>query len=198
MNRLVILAAGVGLTAGTASAGVLATLNASLNVDNQFTAYVSSDPGAAGTQFLSGGSWPTTYSGSFDITEPGTYYLHIRAEDVGRPAMFIGNFSLSDAQGTFDNGTQSLLTQADGGWQASTTGFGGADVGVVDIGPNGMAPWGNFPAHGSARFIWSTGSPTPLVVYFSTTITVVPSPSSAGLVLSVGALGVFRRRRTTR
>ncbi len=176
-----------------AQAGTI-TLNASMNIDNSFVAYISTDASLAGTQFLSGNSWPTTYNGSFEFTTAGTYYLHIFAHDAGRPAMFIGNFSLSSTDATFANGTQSLLTDAStGDWSAALDGFGGADVGVVDLGANGTAPWGNFVAHGDARFIWATGSPTPLDAYFSTTITVVPAPASG--LAALGVVGCVGRRR---
>lgn len=173
----------------------LVTLSGTATVDNQMTVSISTDPFVAGTTFITGNSWPTLDSGSINLSQAGVYYLHVLGVDVGRPAMFIGSFSLSNTNATFANGTQSLLTSANpGDWSASLTGFGGPDVGIADLGPNGTGPWGNFAPLGSARFIWSTGSPTPLTVYFSTTITVVPAP--AGLAgFGLLALGATRRRR---
>lgn len=182
------------IAAGSALGGVT-TLSASMTADNQFTASISTSAGSAGSAFLSGTNWPSTYSGSTDLSAPGTYYLHIRAEDVGRPAMFIGNFSLSGTDATFANGTQNLLTSINpGDWSAALDTYGGTDVGVVDIGPNGTSPWGNYAAMGDARFIWATGSPTPLVAYFTTVITVVPAPGAASLVL-LGLAAASKRHR---
>jgi MSHA biogenesis protein MshQ len=182
------------LAASAAQAGSI-TLNAAMTVDNSFTAYISTDDSVDGTAFLSGGSWPTIDNGSFEFTAAGTYYLHVFAHDSGRPAMFIGNFSLSSTDAWFSNGTQNLLTDAStGDWTASITGFGGTDVGVVDLGANGAGPWGNFAPLGDARFMWATGDPSPLDAYFSTVITVVPAPASA-LGLIFGGFMAGRRRR---
>lgn len=180
--------------AGPALAGTI-QLSATMTVDNRFTASISTDANTAGTTFLTGTNWPTTYVGNFNFTTAGTYYLHIFAEDLGRPAMFIGNFSLSSTDATFSNGTQQLLTNATSGdWAASLTGYGGADVGVQDLGANGSSPWGTFGSMGAARFIWANGNPTPLTAYFTTVITVVPTPASLG-GLALGGLMAMRRRR---
>ena len=105
-----------------------------------------------------------------------------------------GASSLSDTFGTIVNGTQSLLTDAStDDWNASITGFGGADVGVVDLGANGTAPWGFFAAMGDACFIWADSASD--LVYFSSTITVIPAPSAAALLLSGGLIARRRRRR---
>jgi hypothetical protein len=175
---------------GASSGGV--TLSASMTVDNVFSASISTDPVSAGAEFLSGEHWPTTFNGSVELTTPGTYYLNIRAEDVGRPAMFIGAFSLSSDEAAFANGSQDLLTAATSDWSASLTSFGGPSVDVIDIGPNGTSPWGNFAAMGDARFIWVEGAPSPLVAYFTTVITVVPAP---GALASFAAFGLVSSRR---
>lgn len=183
----------LAVVAGPSLAGPI-QLSATMTVDNGFTASISTDANTAGTTFLTGSSWPTTYVGSFNFTAPGTYYLHILAQDSGRPAMFIGSFALSSTDATFSNGTQQLLTDAStGDWAASLTGFGGADVGVQDLGANGTSPWGTFASMGAARFIWANGNPTPLTAYFTTVITVVPAPASLG-GLALGGLVAMRRR----
>lgn len=190
--RTTTMAVALFSAAGLAQAG-LVTLNATMTVDNSFTAYVSTDDALVGTEFLSGTNWPTTYANSIDLTAPGTYYLHVLAQDAGGREMFIGNFSLSSTDATFANGTQSLLTEAStGAWRASTTGFGGPDVGVVDLGPNGTGPWSFFAAMGAARFVWAPNAPD--VVYFSTTITVVPAPAAAAGLAMVGLVAGRRRR----
>ncbi|MGH7133581.1 MAG: hypothetical protein ACREJO_16750 [Phycisphaerales bacterium] len=191
--RSVVAALAVSSCAAAASADVV--LSASLNVDNQFTAFISSDPDVQGTQFLSGTNWPTTYSANFNFTSAGTYYLQIFGEDLGPPAMFIGSFALSTPDGTFSNGTQALLT---GGlnWMSSPVGFGAPGAPPVVLGPNGSGAWGNIAALGAAEFVWVpvvAGAPTN-VAYFWTTITIVPTPGAASIV-ALGGLVMSRRRR---
>ncbi|HYD00869.1 MAG TPA: hypothetical protein VEB22_06545, partial [Phycisphaerales bacterium] len=142
------------------------TLNASINVDNQFTAFISTSPILAGTEFLTGNSWPTTYSGNFVFPAGGTYYLHVLATDVGRPEMFIGTFSLANAAGsTFANGTTDLLTSPTD-WVVSNTGFGAATTPAMDLGGNGAGPWGNFASQSpAARFLWAPNYTS--TVYFT-------------------------------
>lgn len=182
----------IGLTLPTAAMGEIVTMDTSMTVDNSFSAYISNDANSAGDLFLSGGTWQATDTGSFDFELAGTYYLHVQAVDFGDPEMFIGMFTLSNTNASFSNGTQTLLTGDHGDWTASVTGWGGADVGVQDLGPNGTGPWGNFVAMGDARFIWANS--TSDTVYFSTQITVVPTPSVAGLI-GLGGMTIARRRR---
>ena len=193
LARSVALALSLSACAGVASADVV--LNASVNVDNQFTAFISTNPNVQGTPFLNGNNWPTTFSGNFNFTSAGTYYLQVLAEDTGAPAMFIGSFTLSTPEGTFSNGTQALLT---GGlnWMSSPVGFGAPGAPPVVIGPNGTGPWGNIPALGAAEYVWApfvAGTPTNLG-YFWTTITIVPTPGAASMV-ALGGLVMARRRR---
>lgn len=177
-----------GLLAASAAGQV--TLSAWMTADNAFNASISTDPTAAGSTFLSGTNWPTTYNGSVVLPGPGTYYLQVRAQDAGRPEMLLGRFTLDNALATFGNGTQTLLTGA-AHWTVSHTGFGVAPTVPVVYGPNGMSPWGNFPAMGSAQFIWHPVYQS--TVYFTTQITVVPAPTSLAL-LGIAALGLRRRR----
>ena len=169
------------------------TLNASINVDNQFTAYISTSPTLAGDSFLTGTSWPTTYSGNFIFPTGGTFYLHVLATDLGRPEMFIGTFSLANAAGsTFANGTTSLLTNpAD--WVVSNTGFGAATTPALDLGGNGSGAWGNLPGQApGARFLWAPDYTS--TVYFTTVINVVPGPGAAA-VAGLAGFAFLRRRR---
>lgn len=188
-SSVAVLAASVGF-AGACRADVM--VNATMTVDNLFTAYISTDDTVAGSQFLSGANWPDTFQGSATISAPGTYYLHIAAVDQGPPAMFIGLFTLAGTGATFSNGTQQLLTGVSD-WQVSPTGFGGASTAPVDIGPNGSGPWGNFPLMGAAHYVWAPNSP--LTAFFSATITVTPAPQGAGVLVLAGVLGAARRRR---
>jgi hypothetical protein len=181
----------MALVAGAAVCRADVTLFADMTVDNAFTTYISTSDNVAGTQFLTGNSWPNNVSGSIDLTAPGTYYLHVAAVDQGPPAMFIGLFSLTGTGATFSNGTQQLTTEIID-WRVSATGFGGTSSIPIDIGPNGSGPWGNFPTLSSAHFIWAPDAP--LTAFFSTTITVVPAPAGAGVLALAAIVGVRRRR----
>lgn len=190
--RIDLLTGSIFLAIATNAHATIVSMDASMTVDNSFTAYVSTDPTLNGDQFLTGGSWPTTYSGSYDFDTAGTYYLHVYAHDAGSPEMFIGLFNLTNENATFSNGTQRLITDASDNWAASITGFGGDDVGLSDRGANGTAPWGFYAAMEDARFIWADSARDD--IYFTTIITVVPSPSTLG-ALGLCGLVCSRRRR---
>ena len=169
------------------------TLSASMTVDNTFAAYVSTSATSVGAPFLSGANWPSTFVGSTTLTPLVDNYLHVRATDQGRPEMFIGRFTLSDANFEFVNATQTLHTVASD-WTVSHTGFGVTPVAPLDIGPNGMSPWGNFPAMTSnARFLWHPTYQS--TVYFTATIRalVVPEPTVLGLLAGTGLMMLRRR-----
>lgn len=191
-----VLAAGV---AGASNAALgQATLSARMTADNLFTAYISTDPNSAGTEFLSGNNWPSTSIGSTVITEPGTYYLHVMATDQGRPEMFIADLELGSFgpgwSASFANNAQALLSNAVD-WHVSNSGFGQSYVAPLDLGSNasGGGVWGPRPSiSGNARFLWAPQYTS--TVYFATTLTVVPGPAAAGL-LGLGGLMIARRRR---
>jgi hypothetical protein len=189
--------AGALVLSAVASADIV-TLSAKVNVDNFFEAYLSNSATSLGTQFMSGNSWPTTFTGNVGINLGGTYYLHVRAVDQGAPAMFIGEFTLSNTDGVFvSTGGQSLLTSTTN-FTAST----GANPGDtaqpgVDLGANGTSPWGNMTQIAStARYLWA-GSPqvgANIPVFFTTEIQVVPEPLSFS-ALGAGILVLLRKRR---
>lgn len=182
-------------------------LTATMTVDNQYTVYISTNDSIAGTAFGSNSNWPTAATHTTALTNGVTNYLHIFAEDVGSPEMFIGQFSLDDAQFAFVNGAQSLLTNTSD-WSGSKTGFGVGYGPLVDLGPDGTSPWGNFAAiNDNARFIWSadrsictqTGTDC---TYFSTAIRFigggsgsVPEPGTISLIGVALAGFAFTRRK---
>lgn len=176
-------------------------ITANMTVDDAFVAYISTDDTLTGAQIGSGTSWPTTVNFSMALTPGVTNYLHIVATDYVAPAMFIGDFTLSDTGFSFSNGTQFLVTNTTN-WGVSATGFGGGYSTPVDEGGQGTSPWGSFASiDASARFIWSEIPPCgDCTRYFSTTITPnaitgVPEPSSV-LLLGAGlALFSIGRRR---
>ncbi len=181
----------VALAAGTACAQPI--ISAAMTCDNAFTAYISTDPNTQGTAFLSGNSWGSTYNGSASLDSgAGTYYLHVFAQDFGLPAAMIGSFSLDSTDATFANGTQTLLTNTTD-WQCNTTGWGTAFHAPVDLGVNGVGPWGfKTGIDQNAHWIWDESNAG--TVYFTTSIRVIPAPG-AGLAMIGGLALVARRRR---
>lgn len=163
--------------------------------DDTFTAYVTTNDTAQGTQFVSQvGSWQSGgATGSIALTAGVTNYLHIIAADIfGAPSMLIGQASLNDALFSFGNGTQSILTNTTD-WNVSLTGFGTNYVTPTDLGQNGTGPWQTQNnVNINARRIWS--SQTSGNQYFSIAINPVPEPMT---LVAIGALGtlVLRRKR---
>jgi hypothetical protein len=187
--------AAFSMIAGGASAQ-LAKLNTLINVDNFFSAFISTDPNVLGTSFSSGNNWQQTDAGEFTFTEPGTYYLHVHAVDQGGPRMFIGTMSLTNLLGTaqFSNGNQSLLTGVND-WLVTTT-FGSNAVAPISFAKNGQSgTWGTQVQQSpDAEYIWHPlGTQVP-DVYFTTTITVVPAPGMLALT-GLAPLGLRRSRR---
>lgn len=194
---LAVICAAASLTSNVAYA---TTLTSSLNVDNRFNAYISTDNSVAGTQYSSGTNWPTTVTGAVTLTNGATNYLHILAEDLGGIAMLLGTFSLSDTDFSFANGTQSMLS-GDAGLLVSTTGWSGYGA-TTNLGPNGTSPWGTRGPSAGANYVWSADAQNDNLVYFSTALTynVAAVPVPAGLpllLLGLGALGIARRRKTS-
>jgi len=196
MRASILLAAGTIATfSGVASAQV--TLNAFMTADNAFEASLSTTPFAAGpSNFLTGNNWGATYNASFPINMPGTYYLQVLAQDFGDPAAFIGSFGLLNFQpgwsATFSNGTNALYTNTTD-WNVSDVDFGVVPVAPVGFGADGVSPWGDRPLIDNAALnIWHPSNAN--TVYFTTVITVVPTPGAIAL-LGMGGLVATRRRR---
>lgn len=177
-----------------ATAGLAATANAqiilagSATADNLFRASISTSATTAGDFWFGGNSWPSTFTSSTEITAPGTYYLHVFAQDQGRPEMFIGRFTLT-GQSAFANGTQELLTNATD-WVVSNTGFGENTAAPIVLGPNGSGPWGTFTEMPGANFIWAPEYANGLA-FFTASFTVIPTPATA----AAGLLGLVALRR---
>jgi hypothetical protein len=184
------------------SSAQIVTLSARINVDNQFDAFLSTSATSLGSDpaFLSGNNWPVTGIGSIAINVGGTYFLHVRAVDGGPPAMFIGEFGLSNNLGTFaSTGNQSLLSLTSTFTASTGANPGAVSQPVVDLGANGTSPWGNLGnVNSNAHFLWA-GNPlvgAGVPVYFTTQINVVPEPAAfIGLSLGAAALLLKRRRR---
>src|SRR5882762_951573 len=153
-----LVAAGLvfGALSGQAAA---TTLSTDLTVDNSFQLFISIDDSLAGTPVGSGTDWTVTYSFSGTALTPGvTNYIHVLAHDDAPPSAFIGDFTLSDANFQFDNGSQFLVADT-AHWRASAIGVGSAYVTPARFGPNGTFTWGDRPSiDASAQFIWDSAS----------------------------------------
>jgi len=185
------------------------TLTSTVSVDNALSLYLSNNASTLGTLIGSVGSstdteipyFRTSYSFSEPIPSNQTYYLQIVAYNWSGPAALLGDFTLSDSNFTFNNNSQSLLTNTSN-WQVYDDSLGvGADT-LLNLGTNSNPP-GYYPANisgidSSAEWIWTSNNPdVSSVRYFSTPIYstgVVPEPATVSL-LGLGALGLFFRRK---
>ena len=129
-----------------------------------------------GTFIGAGNSWGTTYTFTTGISS--SCYLHVVADDTqGVIAGYIGDFTLSDTNCYFSNGTQNLLTDATD-WSVSKSGFGQNYVSPNAFALNGSGTWGfRTGISNNAYWIWTNnGSDLYTTRYFSTSLTVVPEP----------------------
>lgn len=147
-------------------------VTATMTVDNQFWIYLSTSPTDAGILLGSNGNWPEVTSYTANLIPGQTYYLHIKAEDVGGPEMFIGDFSVTGSF-QFVNGQQTLTTNA-ANWTLSQTAFGINPETPRDLGVTNFSPiWGTTPGISSnARYIWKQNWNTlgSEIVYFTTPV----------------------------
>lgn len=181
---------------------VLATLlTAKTNVDNGYQIYISTSDLEQGVLFGSGNSRSTTFTDTTTLQAGIDYFLHIYGYDQGGVAGMIGDFSLSGSDHRFAN---ALTTLSSGPffWSGSNLGWGGGDSLIVNIGPNGVSPWGSTNTttiSPTAGWIWVGDSVNQDVAYFSTKIYSANSPipePPAIFLLCLGAIGLIVMRKT--
>lgn len=161
-----------------------ANFKGSMNVDNTFRVYISTDDSVQGTLIGSGDDWPTTVDIAANLTEGQDYYLHVYATDVGGVAGFLGDFELTGTSHTFSNGLTVLDTNTSD-WSVSTTGWENYQP-ASGYGLNGVSPWGNRSGvNGTAEWIWSSDNENDNVNYFSAKI-FVPTTCDVGTLNAVG------------
>ncbi len=174
-------------------------LTGNLNVDNTFSAYLSTDDNVQGALLVSGNDWTVTDTFSTNLTAGTDYYLHVKAQDWGYIAGFLGDFSIDTNDHVFNNGLAQLLTNTVD-WNVSTTGWNNyttASTSLLGTSYNGIGPWGlRSGVDANADWIWSSESYTDLNAYFSTTITAVtavPAPSTM-IIFGLALIGLASRR----
>jgi MSHA biogenesis protein MshQ len=197
---LSVLCAALVLAMAGASRAATVTLTSNIAADDEFDFYVSSNDAVAGTYIGSGSGWPLTFNFSTPLTSGNTYYLHVKAWDVGFAiAAFLGDFSLSGTSLEFSNGSQNLLTNTTN-WQVSATGFGvGYTTPTVAQGTNGVGPWGfHAGIAAGAEWIWTNNGFDLGTRYFSTPIRPSPVPLPAAFPAGLAVLGTAGLLRRTR
>lgn len=177
---------------------------ATITTDNHYEFFISNDDSVEGTKIGQSDKFglvlePPTYDwqtpetfGSFLV--PGNdYFLHIKAVDDGAWAGVLGEFSIAGLPTLYTNTVD---------WKVSATNWGVGYVTPTFVGNNGDAPWGAMSGISSeADWIWTNDAPqgqlAPSVRYFTTKVTAVPEPISAGLFLiGGGALALIRRKKS--
>lgn len=149
-------------------------LKGSLNVDNSFKVYISTDDSMRGVSLgsRSDEKWWITYDFSSSLTAGQDYYLHVGVTDFSGVGGFLGGFTVEGTDHLFSNNRDDVTTNPTI-WRVSTTGWNNYQS-ATSYGANGVAPWGGIPTIPvRAKWIWSLDNENDNVVYFSTKIEAV-------------------------
>jgi hypothetical protein len=197
-----LISSAVFAAVGSFSAGAeaAAILSGTLSVDNQFSAYISSDNSTLGSLVASGTNWEANPAVSFSTgLGVGSYYLHIVADNYygpsslpNNPNAILGSFTLL-GNDVFANGQKTLSTSTSY-WQATSVPQPYTTSGTVLTSSSWVAPIGTPVSYGTnggsniwtsvypgavpgidsaAQWIWSTPDTTG-EAFFSTTISADP------------------------
>lgn len=117
------------------------TLHAVLNVDNNFDPYISTDDSVRG-KYIGSQRYTWQYGASLStVLTPGVVnYIHVIAYNSDGPGGFVGEFTLSNNNFMFANGTQIQDTNPND-WLISTSGFGSTTTTPTDEGALGCCVW---------------------------------------------------------
>lgn len=178
------------------------TLSGFLNVDNAFTAFLSTSPALTGAVITSGSAWTVTNPFSGVALQAGQdYWFQVRARDEGVIAGLLATLTITGGTHVFANGTATLTSNTTD-WLAGTSDWAADPQSLVSYGTNGVSPWGTFAQQSSsAQWIWTADNCINCTRFLSTRITatpaIVPEPGTV-VLLATGlvALPFVRRRRS--
>jgi hypothetical protein len=156
-------------------------MSMTVTADNTINVYLSTDDAVLGSNVLGPGTdWTLTDTSTPNLAAGVVNYIHVVADNIGGPAMFLGEFTLLNNTFEFANGTTSLLTNTTD-WSVSATDFTAPTyLAPSDLGPNDgtSVTWAGGYGHPddlttidpTATFIWHPSGDGTTPAYFSAAI----------------------------